>query len=163
MAGRNHMPRFYLHRHDFHREIQKKYITPYREQISPKNILSFSCFKLRACGTPPTSKKVTTFCGVPGNFLRSSSFCVVTPTGQLFVWQIRAMMQPSAIMAIVPNLSRRQQQKKFERRRGNITRLFFSCIRMNMRIDMFILTVLGKNTGCASNRNYSRTKQKLRL
>lgn len=36
--------------------------------------------------------------------MRSFSFWVVTPTGQLFVWQMRAMMHPSAIMAIVPNL-----------------------------------------------------------
>ena len=34
--------------------------------------------------------------------MRSASFCVVTPTGQLLVWQMRAMMHPSAIMAMVP-------------------------------------------------------------
>ena len=34
--------------------------------------------------------------------LRSASFCVATPTGQLFVWQTRAIMQPSAIIATEP-------------------------------------------------------------
>ena len=55
---------------------------------------------------------MTTFCGVPGNFLRSSSFWVVTPTGQLLVWQMRAMMQPSAIMAIVPKLKTKTIKKE---------------------------------------------------
>ena len=40
--------------------------------------------------------------GTPTNFSRSFSFCVVTPTGQLLVWQMRATMQPTEIIAIVP-------------------------------------------------------------
>mmetsp|Transcript_30564 Transcript_30564/g.40375 ORF Transcript_30564/g.40375 Transcript_30564/m.40375 type:complete len:227 (-) Transcript_30564:3696-4376(-) len=47
-------------------------------------------------------KKVTTCSGVPGKRLRSSSFWVVMPTGQLLVWQTRAIMHPSATMAMVP-------------------------------------------------------------
>mmetsp|Transcript_4361 Transcript_4361/g.6137 ORF Transcript_4361/g.6137 Transcript_4361/m.6137 type:complete len:253 (+) Transcript_4361:234-992(+) len=47
-------------------------------------------------------KKLTTWSGVPGNRFRSSSFCVVMPTGQLLVWHTRAMMQPSATIAMVP-------------------------------------------------------------
>ena len=39
----------------------------------------------------------------PGKRARSSSRCEATPTGQLLVWQTRAMMQPVAIMATVPN------------------------------------------------------------
>ena len=49
--------------------------------------------------------KRITISGVPLNFLRSSGSCVATPTGQVFLWQTRAMMQPSAIMALVPKLT----------------------------------------------------------
>mmetsp|Transcript_123307 Transcript_123307/g.348434 ORF Transcript_123307/g.348434 Transcript_123307/m.348434 type:complete len:302 (+) Transcript_123307:903-1808(+) len=49
------------------------------------------------------SMKLATCSGVPGNFFLSSSRCVATPTGQRFMWQTRAMMQPSAIIAILPN------------------------------------------------------------
>ena len=47
-------------------------------------------------------KKFTTSAGVPGKRARSSSRWLATPTGQLFVWQMRAMMQPVAIIATVP-------------------------------------------------------------
>jgi hypothetical protein len=39
--------------------------------------------------------KLTTCSGLPVNFLRSSGSCVATPTGQVFRWQTRIMMQPS--------------------------------------------------------------------
>ncbi len=42
---------------------------------------------------------------MPVNFLRSSGSWVATPTGQVFLWQTRAMMQPSAIIALVPKLT----------------------------------------------------------
>ena len=38
---------------------------------------------------------------VEGSLL--TSFCVVTPTGQLLVWQMRAITHPTAIIAMVPN------------------------------------------------------------
>ena len=44
----------------------------------------------------------TTLSAVPVNFLRSSSFCVQTPTGQVFEWHWRTMMQPMATSAAVP-------------------------------------------------------------
>mmetsp|Transcript_17230 Transcript_17230/g.32616 ORF Transcript_17230/g.32616 Transcript_17230/m.32616 type:complete len:211 (+) Transcript_17230:876-1508(+) len=53
--------------------------------------------------SPTKWKKFTTCSGVPGNFLRSSSFWEVTPTGHVLRWQTRAITQPSAIIAIVPN------------------------------------------------------------
>ena len=40
--------------------------------------------------------------GSPRTRSRSFDFCVATPTGQLFVWQTRAMTQPAATMATVP-------------------------------------------------------------
>ena len=40
--------------------------------------------------------------GAPGKRARSSSRWEATPTGQLFVWHTRAMMQPVAIIATVP-------------------------------------------------------------
>ncbi len=49
--------------------------------------------------------KRMTISGVPSNLARSSSSWVATPTGQVFLWQTRAMMQPSAIMALVPKLT----------------------------------------------------------
>mmetsp|Transcript_9151 Transcript_9151/g.30125 ORF Transcript_9151/g.30125 Transcript_9151/m.30125 type:complete len:265 (-) Transcript_9151:820-1614(-) len=49
------------------------------------------------------TKKFTRSAGVPGKRARSSSRCDATPTGQLLVWQTRAMMQPVAIIAMVPN------------------------------------------------------------
>mmetsp|Transcript_10760 Transcript_10760/g.44501 ORF Transcript_10760/g.44501 Transcript_10760/m.44501 type:complete len:266 (+) Transcript_10760:802-1599(+) len=52
--------------------------------------------------SPTNWKKLTTSSGVPGKRARSSSRCEATPTGQLLVWQMRAMMQPVAIIAIVP-------------------------------------------------------------
>ena len=39
-------------------------------------------------------KKFTTYSGLPANFLRSSGSCVAMPTGQVFRWQTRIMMQP---------------------------------------------------------------------
>mmetsp|Transcript_31683 Transcript_31683/g.53232 ORF Transcript_31683/g.53232 Transcript_31683/m.53232 type:complete len:305 (+) Transcript_31683:1062-1976(+) len=62
----------------------------------------------RAASDPRTSlatsmKKLTTSPGTPGMRARSSSRWLATPTGQLLVWQMRAMMQPVAIMATVPN------------------------------------------------------------
>ena len=32
--------------------------------------------------------------GLPANFARSSGSCVATPTGQVFRWHLRIMMQP---------------------------------------------------------------------
>ena len=40
------------------------------------------------------SKKFTTNSGLPVNRLRSSGFCVATPTGQVSRWQTRIMTQP---------------------------------------------------------------------
>ena len=48
-------------------------------------------------------KKFTRSPGAPGKRARSSSLWLATPTGQLLVWQMRAMMQPVAIIATVPN------------------------------------------------------------
>ena len=47
-------------------------------------------------------KKLTTFSGIPLNLFLNSSFWVATPTGHLFVWQTRAIMHPSAIIATEP-------------------------------------------------------------
>ena len=53
------------------------------------------------------SKKVTTNSGLPVNLLRSSGFCVATPTGQVSRWQTRIMMQPDTTSGAVakPNSS----------------------------------------------------------
>ena len=53
------------------------------------------------------SKKFTTNSGLPVNFLRSSGFCVATPTGQVSRWQTRIMMQPLTTSGAVakPNSS----------------------------------------------------------
>mmetsp|Transcript_6889 Transcript_6889/g.18758 ORF Transcript_6889/g.18758 Transcript_6889/m.18758 type:complete len:291 (+) Transcript_6889:798-1670(+) len=47
-------------------------------------------------------KKLTRSPGAPGKRARSSSRWDATPTGQLLVWQMRAMTHPVAIMATVP-------------------------------------------------------------
>ena len=51
--------------------------------------------------------KLTTCSGLPVNFSRSRGSCVATPTGQVFRWQTRIMMQPSATSGAVakPNSS----------------------------------------------------------
>ena len=45
--------------------------------------------------------KLTAWSGLPVNFLRSSGFCVATPTGQVLRWQTRIMMQPTATSGAV--------------------------------------------------------------
>ena len=52
-------------------------------------------------------KKFTTNSGLPVKFLRSSGSCVATPTGQVFRWQTRIMMQPETTSGAVakPNSS----------------------------------------------------------
>jgi hypothetical protein len=52
-------------------------------------------------------KKLTTCSGLPANFLRSSGSCVAMPTGQVFRWQTRIMMQPITTSGAVakPNSS----------------------------------------------------------
>ena len=51
--------------------------------------------------------KLTTCSGLPANFSRSCGSCVATPTGQVFRWQTRIMMQPVATSGAVakPNSS----------------------------------------------------------
>ncbi len=44
---------------------------------------------------------LTTWSGVPWKRARSSGFCVAMPTGQVFRWQTRIMMQPIAISGAV--------------------------------------------------------------
>ena len=44
-------------------------------------------------------KKFTTCSGLPANFLRSSGSCVAMPTGQVFRWHLRIMMQPMVTSA----------------------------------------------------------------
>ncbi len=46
-------------------------------------------------------KKLTTYSGLPANFLRSSGSCVAMPTGQVFRWHLRIMMQPIVTSAAV--------------------------------------------------------------
>ena len=52
-------------------------------------------------------KKFTRYSLRPWKRRRSSSFCVATPTGQVFWWHLRIMTQPSTIKALVakPNSS----------------------------------------------------------
>ena len=45
------------------------------------------------------SMKLTTCSGLPSNFFRSTGSCVAMPTGQVFRWQTRIMMQPDATSA----------------------------------------------------------------
>ena len=45
---------------------------------------------------PRRRNKLMTFSGVPVNFLRSAGSCVAMPTGQVFRWHLRIMMQPIA-------------------------------------------------------------------
>ena len=47
--------------------------------------------------------KFTTCSGCPANFARRRGSCVAMPTGQVFKWQARIMMQPSAISGEVEN------------------------------------------------------------
>ena len=47
--------------------------------------------------------KFTTCSGVPVNRARSRGSCVATPTGQVFKWHLRIMMQPMATREMVPN------------------------------------------------------------
>ncbi len=48
-------------------------------------------------------KKLTTISGRPMKCsLRSVMFCVATPVAQLFKWQMRKYLQPSAIIGAVP-------------------------------------------------------------
>ena len=51
--------------------------------------------------------KLTTYSGRPSNRLRSSGFCVATPTGHVSRWQTRIMMQPLTTSGAVakPNSS----------------------------------------------------------
>ena len=51
--------------------------------------------------------KFTAWAGSPVKFLRSSGFCVATPTGQVLRWQTRIMMQPRETSGAVakPNSS----------------------------------------------------------
>ena len=44
-----------------------------------------------------------TFSGVPVNFLRSAGSCVAMPTGQVFRWHLRIMMQPIDTSGAVEN------------------------------------------------------------
>ncbi len=46
--------------------------------------------------------RFTTLSAEPVNLARSASFWVQTPTGQVFDWHWRTMMQPMAISAAVP-------------------------------------------------------------
>ncbi len=46
-------------------------------------------------------KKFTTCSGSPWKRLRSSGSCVAMPTGHVFRWQARIMMQPVAISGAV--------------------------------------------------------------
>ncbi len=52
-------------------------------------------------------KKLMTFSGVPWNLARSAGSCVAMPTGQVFRWHLRIMMQPMATSGAVekPNSS----------------------------------------------------------
>ena len=49
------------------------------------------------------SKKLTTNSGRPVHFLRSSGFCVATPTGQVSRWQTRIITQPETTSGAVAN------------------------------------------------------------
>ena len=61
----------------------------------------------RALPAAMNRKKLTTNSGLPVKFLRSSGSCVATPTGQVFRWQTRIMMQPETTSGAVakPNSS----------------------------------------------------------
>ena len=52
-------------------------------------------------------KKLMTCSGCPVNFARSAGSCVAMPTGQVFRWHLRIMMQPIATSGAVekPNSS----------------------------------------------------------
>mmetsp|Transcript_103646 Transcript_103646/g.302495 ORF Transcript_103646/g.302495 Transcript_103646/m.302495 type:complete len:253 (-) Transcript_103646:2636-3394(-) len=82
-------------------------VLPLGRRRSARPMISSKDRKPRAARMVRTSSatksmKLATCSGVPGNFFRSRSCCVATPTGQRFMWQTRAMMQPSAIMATLP-------------------------------------------------------------
>jgi hypothetical protein len=51
--------------------------------------------------------KFTACAGSPVKFFRNSGSCVATPTGQVFKWQTRIMMQPNVTKGAVakPNSS----------------------------------------------------------
>mmetsp|Transcript_65142 Transcript_65142/g.204141 ORF Transcript_65142/g.204141 Transcript_65142/m.204141 type:complete len:295 (-) Transcript_65142:1313-2197(-) len=82
-------------------------VLPLGRSRSSRPMISSKDRKPRAARMVRTSSatktmKLATCAGVPGNFFRNRSCCVATPTGQRFMWQTRAMMQPSAIIAMLP-------------------------------------------------------------
>ena len=79
---------------------------------SMRPIMSFMVRKPNSAMISRTSsamnvKKLTTCSGCPVNRLRSLGSCVATPTGQVFRWHLRIMIQPDEISAAVakPNSS----------------------------------------------------------
>ena len=47
--------------------------------------------------------KFSTYSGLPVNLARNFSSCVATPYGHVFIWQTRAIRQPTATNGKVPN------------------------------------------------------------
>ena len=74
---------------------------------SRRSVRKPSCAMNSRTSSAMKNMKLMTCSGLPANFLRSSGSCVATPTGQVFRWQTRIMMQPSAISGAVakPNSS----------------------------------------------------------
>ena len=77
-----------------------------RPTISSKVRKPICAMYCRTCSAMK-KKKLMTFSGVPWNFARSAGSCVAIPTGQVFRWHLRIMMQPIATSGAVekPNSS----------------------------------------------------------
>ncbi|MNT11904.1 hypothetical protein D3C72_1468110 [compost metagenome] len=75
--------------------------------ISSSKVRMPSWAMISRASSATKKKKFTTCSGLPWNFLRSCGSCVATPTGQVFRWHLRIMMQPSATSGAVakPNSS----------------------------------------------------------
>ena len=75
--------------------------------IKSSNLRIPNCAMISRASSAMKKKKFTTCSGLPENFLRNSGSCVATPTGQVFKWHLRIMMQPSTTNGAVakPNSS----------------------------------------------------------
>mmetsp|Transcript_21023 Transcript_21023/g.39972 ORF Transcript_21023/g.39972 Transcript_21023/m.39972 type:complete len:263 (-) Transcript_21023:3559-4347(-) len=80
--------------------------------MSARPIMSFSFLKPSSAmiwrsSSAMKKKKLITCSGSPANFSRSSGSCVAMPTGQVFLWHLRIMMQPMVMRGAVakPNSS----------------------------------------------------------
>mmetsp|Transcript_19113 Transcript_19113/g.60010 ORF Transcript_19113/g.60010 Transcript_19113/m.60010 type:complete len:332 (+) Transcript_19113:2666-3661(+) len=75
-----------------------------RRSVRPMRSLNFRTPReaiISRVSSATMNRKLTRCSGWPVNFLRSSGSCVATPTGQVFRWHLRIMMQPRVMSGAV--------------------------------------------------------------